>query len=57
MTSAEIIPKRKISGQSMIKDILEEKIVKQDSNYPSKIPSIYGFPSNNCFGSNISRKK
>ena len=57
MANTETTSKRKISNQSMLKDIFEEKNIKQDSKYPSKIPSVYGFPSNNGFGSNISHKK
>ena len=57
MANTETTSKRKISNQSMLKDIFEEKNIKQESKYPSKIPSVYGFPSNNVFGSNISHKK
>ena len=57
MTSTETTTKRKISSQFMLKDILEDKTIKPESKYPSKIPLICGFPSNNCFGSNLSYKK
>ena len=57
MTSTETTTKRKISSQFMLKDILEDKTIKPESKYPSKIPLICGFPSNNCFGSNFSYKK
>lgn len=58
MTSLETISKQKISNQTIFKGFTEDKLLKQDSRFSSKIPSALVMPqTRGLFDSNYSSKK